>query len=625
MAYQNRPIRCIGEITPQHMDDSAQEQTAPDQQSKSRFKRLSLEGLRFLLRYLRPYRGKFLISMIALLFSSFAGLAFPGMAGVMVDAAQNPGDSLLGNLNMLALVFLGAMVLQALFSFIRTYYLQEVTERALADLRHDLYSHVVALPLDFFHRNRVGDLTSRLGSDITAIQSTMTTTLSEMIRQTILLIGGIVLVILISPKLTLVILGALPVVVVLAVLFGRVIRKASKQVQDHYAELNTIAEESFQAITVVKAFTAELREARRFDDKLGAIIALSLKVARARGAFIAFVIFLLFGGIVGVIWYGGTLVQSNDISTGELLSFVLYAAFVGGAMGSFADLYGNMQRALGSAERIRDILKDEKEPLSPPETIASPTSKRAGHLIFSNLSFAYPTRPDIKVIEDLSLDVPSGTSLAIVGPSGAGKSTVANLLIRFYEPTRGTISVDGTSISTIPLTEYRNLVAVVPQEIILFGGTIMENILYGKFDATEEEARVAAEKANVLEFVEKFPEGFNTIVGERGVQLSGGQRQRIAIARAILKDPAILILDEATSALDSESESLVQEALKRVMEERTTIVIAHRLSTVRDADQIVVLRNGKSVEYGKYDELIAAGGIFAGMVTLQRDGVFTEM
>ncbi len=517
------------------------------------------------------------------------------------------------------------MVLQSLFSFIRTYYLQEVSERALADLRHDLYAHIVTLPLDFFHRNRVGDLTSRLGSDITAIQSTMTTTLSEMIRQTILLIGGIVLVILISPKLTLVIVGALPVVVVLAVLFGRAIRKASKQVQDRYAELNTIAEESFQAISVVKAFTAEVREAKRFDDKLTAIISVSLKVARARGAFVAFVVFLLFGGIVGVIWYGGTLVQSNDITTGELLSFVLYAAFVGGAMGSFADLYGNMQRALGSAERIRDILKDEAEAVTPRDAVVAQAGKNAGHLVFQDISFSYPTRPDITVIENLSLDVPPGSSLAIVGPSGAGKSTVASLLIRFYEPDTGTISVDDKPIHSIPLTEYRNMVAIVPQEVILFGGTIMENILYGKYGATEQEARVAAEKANVLEFVEKFPEGFQTVVGERGVQLSGGQRQRIAIARAILKDPAILILDEATSALDSESESLVQEALKRVMQGRTTIVIAHRLSTVRDADQIVVLRNGKSVEYGNYDELIAANGIFAGMVTLQRDGAFAEL
>lgn len=600
--------------------ESDQDDVAPSQQrSERRFKRLSMEGLRFLLRYLKPYRGKFIVSMIALLFSSFAGLAFPGMAGVMVDAAQNPGPGILGNLNLVAAIVLGVMVLQSGFSFIRTYYLQEVSERALADLRRDLYTHVITLPIDFFHRNRVGDLTSRLGSDITVIQSTMTTTLSEMIRQCILLIGGIGLVIMISPKLTLVIVGALPVVVLLAVAFGRVIRRASKEVQDRYAELNTIAEESFQAISVVKAFTAEFREAGRFNDKLNSIITVALRVARARGAFIAFVIFLLFGGIVGVIWYGGTLVQSGDISTGELLSFVLYAAFVGGALGSFADLYGNLQRSLGSAERIRDILKENREKLADVNPSTS-DSRGPGHLVFDHVSFSYPTRPDRTIIDDLSLDVPAASSLAIVGPSGAGKSTLANLLIRYYEPDNGAINVDGRSIGSMSLSEYRRLVAIVPQEVILFGGTIMENILYGREDATPEDARTAAAMANALEFIESFPEGFETIVGERGVQLSGGQRQRIAIARAILKDPAILILDEATSALDSESESLVQDALSRVMQGRTTFIIAHRLSTVRDADQIAVVRNGRLAELGSYEELIEADGIFARMVALQRDG-----
>lgn len=596
------------------MDQPQQEETTP---SERRFKKISLTGLRFLLSYLKPYKGKFAVSMIALLFSSFAGLAFPGMSGKLVDAAQHPSDELLNNLNWLALIFLGILVVQAIFSYIRTYYLQEVSERGLADLRKDLYTHIIALPIDFFHRNRVGDLTSRLGTDITAIQSTLTTTLSEMIRQFILLVGGIILVILISPKLTLVILGALPIVVLLAVMFGRVIRKSSKQVQEHYSELNTIAEETFQAISVVKAFTAEVREAKRFDNKLETIISVSMKVARARGAFIAFVVFLLFGGIIGVIWYGGTLVQANAITTGELLSFVLYAAFVGGAMGSFADLYGNFQRTLGYAERIQDILKEPTELVA---DLASSSTKTAGHIQFKEISFAYPTRPGTNVVENISLDIPAGTSLAIVGPSGAGKSTLANLLTRFYDPAEGSLLIDGKSITELPLAEYRSMVAVVPQEVILFGGTIMENILYGRYNATEEEAREAARKANALEFIERFPEGFETVVGERGVQLSGGQRQRIAIARAILKDPAILILDEATSALDTESESLVQEALRRVMQDRTTLIIAHRLSTIRDANNIAVLRNGKIVEHGTYDALVGQDGIFARMVALQRNG-----
>lgn len=585
--------------------------------SRRRFKPLSKSGLKFLLKYLKPYRGKFTVAMISLLFSSFAGLAFPGMSGKLVDAAQNPSPGLLNNLNLLAIIFLGVLLLQAVMSYVRTYFLQEVSERALADLRHDLYRHIVALPIDFFHRNRVGDLTSRLGNDITMIQGTVTTTLSEMIRQSILLIGGIILVILISPKLTLVIVGALPLVVILAVLFGRSIRTSSKEVQDRYAELNTIAEETFQAVSVVKAFTAEVREAQRYAGKLDAVIRMSLKVAKARGAFIAFVVFVIFGGIIGVIWYGGTLVQAGAISTGELISFVLYAGFVGGAMGSFADMYGDLQRALGSAERIRSILGEQEEPIA---DIDVPHVQHAGHIEFRDVSFAYPTRPDANVIEGVTLDVPAGSSLAIVGPSGAGKSTLANLLTRFYEPGSGTILIDGQSIAGIPLPEYRSMIAVVPQEVMLFGGTIMENILYGKPDASEDEAREAARKANALEFIERFPLGFETIVGERGVQLSGGQRQRIAIARAILKDPAILILDEATSALDSESEKLVQEALRRVMEGRTTFVIAHRLSTIRNANSIVVLRNHRIVECGSYDKLIRQDGIFARMVALQRDG-----
>ena len=330
-------------------------------EEKSNRARLSSKDLRFLISYIRPYRGKFVVAMIALLFSSFAGLAFPGLTGALIDAVQHPGDSLFASLDNLALFFIAILLVQSGFSYVRTYYMQEVSERSLADMREDLYRHVLGLPIDFFFRNRVGDLTSRLTSDITTIQTTLTTTLSELIRQSILLIGGISLVVYTSSRLTLVILGVLPVVVALAVWFGRIIRKASKRVQDLYAELNTKAEETFQGITIVKAFTAEGRERTSFGNKLGSIIKVSLGVAKARAAFIAFVVFILFGGVVGVVWYGGRLVQSGELTIGELTSFVLYAAFVGGAMGSFADLYGSLQRALGAAEKIREILDEEPE------------------------------------------------------------------------------------------------------------------------------------------------------------------------------------------------------------------------------------------------------------------------
>lgn len=583
---------------------------------RKRFPKLSSVGYRFLFRYLRPYRAKFGFALIALLFSSFAGLAFPLLTGKLINAIEKPDDSLFGSLDRLAFFFILILLVQSGFSYLRTYLMQEVSEKSLADLRNDLYAHLLSLPIDFFHRHRVGELTSRLGSDISAIQTTMTTTISELIRQTIIMVGGIVLVIYTSPKLTLIILGALPVVVVTAVLFGRSIRAASARVQNLYATLNTVAEETFQGIAVVKGFTAEERERVRYRSTLDGIIGVSLKLARSRALFIAFVVFLLFGGVVGVIWYGGTLVQQGLMSIGDLTQFVLYAAFVGGAMGSFADLYGGLQRALGSAETIRGILDEKPEP----STGTEPAPGAEGSLRFDAVTFSYPTRPDFPVLTDVSFDVPAGSSLALVGPSGSGKSTIVNLIMRFYQPTVGTILLNGESVDTIPLEGYRSRIAIVPQDVMLFGGTIAENIRYGRDDATDDEIRNAAAEANALEFIESFPERFATVVGERGVQLSGGQRQRIALARAILRDPAILILDEATSALDNESERLVQEALSRVMNGRTTIVIAHRLSTVRHADRIAVLREGRIVESGSYDALVEQEGYFARLVSFNQLG-----
>jgi ABC-type multidrug transport system fused ATPase/permease subunit len=489
----------------------------------------------------------------------------------------------------------------------------EVSERSLADLRYDLYTKILRLPMSFFHGTRVGELSSRISTDVGMIQMTMTTTLSELIRQSVILIGGIGLIAYTSMRLTAVILVSVPLLVGLALVFGRMIRQASKRVQDLYAQLNTIAEETFQGISVVKAFTAEQRESARYRRDLRELISISLKVARARGAFVAFIIFVLFGGIVGVIWYGGQLVQTGALSIGDLTSFVLYAVFVGGAMGSFADLYGAFQRALGASERVRDILEDADEALAHIETALN----LKGQVEMQNVGFAYASRPDVEVLRGISIDIPGGSSLALVGPSGAGKSTLAGLLMRFYEPTSGAINVDGVPASSYGLAEYRSAIAIVPQDVTLFGGTIAENIGYGKPEATPEEIREAARLANALEFIESFPEGFETIVGERGVQLSGGQRQRVAIARAIIKNPSILILDEATSSLDSESERQVQEALDHVMKDRTTVIIAHRLSTIRNADRIAVIHGGTVAEFGTYDELIAMGGIFSRLVAVQ--------
>jgi ABC transporter fused permease/ATP-binding protein len=573
----------------------------------------SKDGLRFLIAYLRPYRGRFVVAIVALLISSLTGLAFPALTGQLIDTVTRPGGGRFGSLNTLAALLIGVLVLQAAFSYVRTYFLMEVTERSMADIRRALYEKMLMLPVSFFHRNRVGDLSSRVSVDIGTIQVTLATTLSELIRQTVVLAGGIALVAYTSPQLTSLILIAVPILVIIAVIFGRVIRSTSKQMQDLYAKLGTVVEETFQGITVVKAFTAERRESDRYRGELDSLVGVALKSARQRGAFVAFIIFVLFGGIVGVIWYGGHLVQQGSMTMGSLTSFVLYALFVGGAMGSFAELYGSLQRGLGASERIREIMTEIPEPLD----YTTPAPEIAGHITLENVSFAYPSRSDISVLNDLSVDIPAGTSLAIVGPSGAGKSTLAGLIMRFYDPISGRMLVDGSDAREYSLAGYRSRIALVPQDIVLFGGSIAENIAYGKPGATEEEIREAARLANAVEFIESFPTGFRTIVGDRGVQLSGGQRQRVALARAIIKNPSILILDEATSSLDSESERLVQDALERVMKGRTTFIIAHRLSTIRNADRIVVLRHGRLIEQGTYDELIGLGGLFSRLAAVQ--------
>ncbi|MBS1910925.1 MAG: ABC transporter ATP-binding protein [Bacteroidetes bacterium] len=578
--------------------------------SRLKLTRESMEGARFMLRYLRPYRWKFIAALVALLLSSLAGLSFPGLAGMLINAPVRTPFGVFGPGAITAAVGV-VLLMQALFSYVRTYFITEVAERSLADVRHELYAKMLRLPMSFFHQTRVGEMTSRIATDVGQIQFAITTALSELIRQTVLLVGGIALMAYISPRLTLVILAVVPVMVGLALTFGRMIRRSSRRLQDLYAKLNTIAEETFQGIAAVKAFTAEERESARYRGSLAELITIALRVARARGAFVAFILFILFGGIAAMIWYGKVMM----LDTGQLTSFVIYAVFVGGAMGSFADLYGSVQSALGASERVRDLLQHETaEELGPAGDAGQPAT---GHVALRDVAFAYPSRPDVPVLSGITLDVPAGSSIAIVGPSGAGKSTLAGLLMRFYEPAGGSVLVDGTNAADLPLSRYRSMVAIVPQDVTLFGGTIAENIAYGRPDASREEIEMAATLANAAQFIEGFPDRYDTVVGERGVQLSGGQRQRVAIARAIIKNPVILILDEATSSLDSESERLVQDALERVMKNRTTFIIAHRLSTIRNADSIAVLHHGVVTETGTYNELLEHGGIFARLVALQ--------
>jgi len=570
--------------------------------------------------YIKPYGGKFFIGLIFLFLSSIISLAFPALVGAMVDAAQGKVtfDWLEPDLTTVGLYSFILLLGLSIVSFFRIRLFVEVAEKALADIRRDTFKRLLSLPIEFFGNRRVGELNSRLSSDLSQIQDTLTTTIAEMIRQIILLIGGIALLITVSIKLTLLNLSILPVLIICAVLFGKFIRNLSRAAQDKLADSNSIIQETLQGIQNVKAFTTEQYEHNRYSLALKDVIKIAVKAATFRGLFASFIIFCMFGGIVVVIWYGSSLVQSGQITVGELTTYILYSMFVAGSMGSFPELYANIQKALGASERVIEILDEKTENLSIQESQKPVKDKIEGELEFQNVLFRYPSRPDALIFNGLNFKVPLGEKLAIVGPSGAGKSTIASLILQFYTPEGGHVLFDSKKAEEYDLYDLRKQIAIVPQDVLLFGGSIRDNIAYGKLDATEEEIIEAAKKANAHNFITALGEGYNTLVGERGVKLSGGQRQRIAIARAILKDPAILILDEATSSLDSESERLVQQALEKLMVGRTSIIIAHRLSTIKEANKILVLDNGQVAEMGTHDELIKnEEGLYFHLIQLQ--------
>ena len=545
--------------------------------------------------------------MFFLLLSSLVGLAFPSFIGGLIDAAQGKATSKFLPASIQGIGILALLVLfgQGFVSFFRILWFVQVAERSLADIRRDTYFKLITLPMNFFSNRRVGELNSRISADLSQIQDTLTTTLAEMTRQIVLLIGGIAFLAIISIKLTLSLLVVLPVLIVIAIFFGRFIRKLSRKAQDKLAESNTIVEETLQGIANVKAFVNEAFEAGRYSTNIREVANIAITGAKYRGLFASFIVFGLFGAIVAVVAYGCILVSHHELSVGELFKFALYAAFVGSAMGSFPEMYANVQRAVGASERVLEILAEEGEDVSINDTENEIKQKISGEIAFEHVNFHYPSRTEIEVLKNVSFEAGRGQRIALVGPSGSGKSTTAALILQFYHPQSGTILFDGKPARNFSLTDIRNQVAIVPQDVLLFGGTIRENIAYGKLKASEAEVLRAAERANAHEFIKSVPEGYDTIVGERGVKLSGGQRQRIAIARALLKNPSILILDEATSSLDSESERLVQEALEELMKNRTSIIIAHRLSTIRDADKIIVLEKGKVLESGTHEELVA--------------------
>jgi ATP-binding cassette, subfamily B, bacterial len=631
-------------------------------------KKVSKEGFEKALKIFRftlPYKGTFFVGFIFLILSQITSMSIPLLMGQMVGAIVSPQkavsqgitniptngfsqkiqhflhlDSTQLTLNSVTTLFVILLILQAAFSFIRVYTFTKVSEQSMRDLRKTLYTKIITLPIPFFEKNRVGELMSRITTDITQLQDVLSITLAEFFRQIFTLVGGIILISYLSSKLTMFMLLTFPFLVVAAIIFGRFIRKNSKKVQDELASTNIIVEETLQSINVVKAFTNEDLEVKRYSSSVQKVVDYAMKAATFRGAFISFIIFVLFGGIVGVVWYGGNLVLQGELAFKDLFTFIIYTGFIGGSVGGLGDMYAQIQKTVGASERILEILDEKSEievggnevvsrksqvvsllnlnvegkPNIEHQTEASGESK----IEYRNVAFSYPSRPDMEVLRNINLEVKSGEKVGLVGYSGAGKSTIVQLLMRYYKLTGGQILVDGKNINEYNLTDLRKNIAIVPQEVMLFGGTIYENIAYGNPQATENEVIEASRKANALEFIESFPEKFQTIVGERGVKLSGGQRQRVAIARAILKDPAILILDEATSALDSESEKLVQDALDTLMQNRTTIIIAHRLATIRNVDTIYVLKEGEVSEQGSHDELVLIeNGIYANLVKLQ--------
>ncbi len=581
----------------------------------------NLRELAYLFTFLRPYRRRFLSAVFASMVSMSFGMLFPWLVGNLVDAALPSKKvftdrTLQMSVDTVALLLIGTLVIQAGLTFFSSNSFQVVGERAVVDIRSGLFARLIALPMRFFGERRVGELSSRLSNDLAQIQDMFAFAIPQAVRQVMLFICGLVAISITSGQLTLVMLASLPPVVLVTIWFGRKVRKFSREAQDRLAEASTIVEESLQNISSVKAYANERYENARYTGSLNAFLALVIPTARLRAGLIAFIIVGIFGSIILVMWYGARLMQSGDLSHGELTMFTLFTLLIGGSVASTADVISSVNKTLGASQRVRELLREEPEDST--STTGQAVPRFAGDVVFQDVHFSYPSRADVPVLRGLSIQAAPGEKVALVGPSGAGKSTIVSLLLRFYEPDSGQILLDGKPATSWDLKGVRANMAIVPQEVMLFGGTIRDNIAYGRPGATEDEIRLAAARANCHEFIERFPENYQTLVGERGVKLSGGQRQRIAIARALLKDPAILILDEATSSLDSESEALIQQAMTTLLEGRTAFIIAHRLATVRQVDRIYVIEDGTATESGTHDELIERpGGTYRRLSELQ--------
>ncbi len=578
----------------------------------------ALSSHRWVLGYLMQEKAVFLPSLGALFFTAVLSLAFPyflkELIGNPADALRNGVDpaQVVAKSNHIVLMLVAALAVQSIVAFFRVQGFIRSGEAALNRLRRDLFGHLVELPIQFYQEQRSGALSNRVSADLGIVRDTLLNAVPQAVRHSVILVGGIIFIFIASWKLSLIMLGSVPVVVLAIAFFGRKVRGYSRDAQDALAEAGTVIEETTQSIADVKAFGNEAFEAKRYDRALEKFFGVTLRGARHRAAFLSFIIFALFGTIAFVTWYGSRMYANGDIGWTNFAAFILFSIFVGASLGSFPEIISQFQQTAGATDRLREILD------TPTERVNGETDVlMQGAIHFDRVNFHYPSRPNVKVLNDIDFQVSSGQRVALVGPSGAGKSTIFSLILGFHHPESGNIFFDDVNAAEIALPCLRGQMAIVPQEVMLFGGTILENIEYGNPGASREEIAAIAAMANAHDFISALPDGYDTVVGPRGTKLSGGQRQRIAIARAILANPRILLLDEATSALDAESERQVNEALQRAMEGRTSLVIAHRLSTVRHADKILVFNHGRIVESGTHDELIALGGTYKLLVETQ--------